>query len=42
MDKVKTKQKVYGLKGKEMEGVEYCNPEEAVAIGEYEKEEEAC
>jgi len=41
MDKVKTKQKVFGLKGSEMEGIEYCNPEEAVAIGEYGSEKEA-
>ena len=36
MDKVKTKQKVFGLKGHEEEGVEYCAPEEALAIGEVE------
>lgn len=41
MDKIKTKQKVFGLKGHEYEGVEYCNPEEPVAIGEYKSEKEA-
>lgn len=42
MDKIKTQQKVFGLKGHEYEGVEYCQPKEAVAIGEYETEKEAC
>lgn len=36
MDKVKTKQKVFGMKGHEYEGVEWCAPSEAEAIGEKE------
>ena len=40
MDKVKTKQKVFGLKGSEYEGLDYCNAEEPVSIGEYKSEKE--
>lgn len=36
MDKVKTKQKVFGLKGNEYSGEDYCAKDEAEAIGEHE------
>lgn len=40
MDKVKTKQKVFGMKGHEYEGVEWCASDEASAIGEHDGHDE--
>lgn len=34
MDKIHTKQKVFGLKGDSMEGTDWCAKDEAEAIGE--------
>ena len=39
MDKVKTKQKVYGMNSK-TEGEEWCAKGEAEAIGEYDRKEQ--
>lgn len=37
MDKIHTKQKVFGLKGDSLEPTNWCAPDEATAIGEYDK-----
>lgn len=40
MHAIKTKQKVYGMKGDELVGEDYCAKDEAEAIGEQENKDE--